>query len=106
MGWWGWSARGAAASARACPALARYGWHFPEMTKVVADNVAYARAIRLMGVRTVAAGTDFSEALDEETEAALKAAALVSMGTEINDQDCEHIGALADQARVLGREGV
>lgn len=24
-----------------------YGWHFPEMTRIVADNVLYARAVRL-----------------------------------------------------------
>lgn len=23
-----------------------YGWHFPEMTRIVADNVTYARAVR------------------------------------------------------------
>jgi RNA processing factor Prp31 len=22
-----------------------YGWHFPEMTKIVADNIAYAKAV-------------------------------------------------------------
>ena len=78
-----------------------YGWHFPEMSKVVPDNVAYAKAIRLMGVRTSAAGTDFSEALDEGVEAELKAAALVSMGTEISPQDVAHITALADQVIAL-----
>ena len=28
-----------------------YGWHFPEMTKIVGDNIAYAKAVRgdLMG---------------------------------------------------------
>jgi len=26
-----------------------YGWHFPEMAKIVTDNVAYAKTIRLMG---------------------------------------------------------
>ena len=24
-----------------------YGWHFPEMTKIVADNIAYAKAVRV-----------------------------------------------------------
>ena len=24
-----------------------YGWHFPEMTRIVADNVLYARAVSL-----------------------------------------------------------
>lgn len=26
-----------------------YGWHFPEMAKIIVDNIAYAKVIRLMG---------------------------------------------------------
>jgi nucleolar protein 58 len=26
-----------------------YGWHFPEMVKIVSDNLAYAKVIKLMG---------------------------------------------------------
>jgi len=74
-----------------------YGWHFPEMTKVVADNVSYAKAMKFMGTRDRAAGLDFSGILTEEVEAGLKAAALVSMGTEISPDDLANIGALADQ---------
>jgi nucleolar protein 58 len=28
-----------------------YGWHFPEMTKIVADNIAYAKAVRTNALR-------------------------------------------------------
>ena len=28
-----------------------YGWHFPEMTKIIQDNMQYAKAVLLMGVR-------------------------------------------------------
>ena len=37
-----------------------YGWHFPEMTKIVGDNIAYAKTVKLMGTRDKAAGIDFS----------------------------------------------
>eukprot|EP00887_Chlorella_sp_A99_P002605 scaffold6.g2605.t1 len=74
-----------------------YGWHFPEMTKIVADNIAYAKTVKLMGTRDRAAGIDFSEFLDEEVEAALKDAAVVSMGTEVSAEDVLNIGALCDQ---------
>ena len=30
-----------------------YGWHFPEMGKIVTDNLAYARTVKHMGMRTV-----------------------------------------------------
>jgi nucleolar protein 58 len=26
-----------------------YGWHFPEMGKIIVDNIAYAKCINLMG---------------------------------------------------------
>jgi len=74
-----------------------YGWHFPEMSKVLNDNLLYARCIQLMGMRTAAAATDFSEVLDEQQEADLKAAAVVSMGTEVSASDMLHISALAEQ---------
>jgi nucleolar protein 58 len=78
-----------------------YGWHFPEMTKIVGDNVQYAKAAKTMGTRDLAADIDFSEFLEEETESALKEAALVSMGTEISGEDVTNISALCDQVIAL-----
>ena len=74
-----------------------YGWHFPEMGRIVNDNVAYARVILGMGMRTNAANADLAEILPEEIETAVKAAAEVSMGTEITTEDLENIQALAEQ---------
>lgn len=74
-----------------------YGWHFPEMGKIVNDNLAYARVILSMGMRTSAAKADLAEILPEEIEAAVKAAAEISMGTEITTEDLENIQALAEQ---------
>lgn len=74
-----------------------YGWHFPEMGRIVNDNVAYARVILSMGMRTSAAKADLAEILPEEIETAVKAAAEVSMGTEITTEDLENIQALAEQ---------
>ena len=50
-----------------------------------------------MGMRTSAAETDLSDVLPEEIETAVKAAAEVSMGTEITDDDLDNIKALAEQ---------
>ncbi|KAJ3571186.1 hypothetical protein NP233_g3916 [Leucocoprinus birnbaumii] len=74
-----------------------YGWHFPEMAKIISDNIAYAKVIRHMGFRSNAASTDFSSILPEDLEAVLKAAAEISMGTEISDSDIDHINSLCDQ---------
>ncbi|KAG8629261.1 hypothetical protein KVT40_003126 [Elsinoe batatas] len=74
-----------------------YGWHFPEMAKIINDNLAYAKVILKMGVRSNAVSTDLSDILPEEIEGAVKAAAEISMGTEITDEDLMNIQALAEQ---------
>ncbi|KAL8686239.1 MAG: hypothetical protein Q9224_005511 [Gallowayella concinna] len=74
-----------------------YGWHFPEMARIVNDNLAYAKIIIAMGMRTNAANADLAEILPEEIETAVKAAAEVSMGTEITSEDLDNIRGLAEQ---------
>ncbi|KAG5976179.1 Nucleolar protein 58 [Claviceps cyperi] len=74
-----------------------YGWHFPEMAKILNDNLAYARVIIAVGMRTNVSDTDLSEILPEEVEIAIKAAAEISMGTEIMEEDLENIKLLAEQ---------
>ena len=74
-----------------------YGWHFPEMVKLIVDNLAFAKTVKHMGFRTNCATTDLSDILPEDLESALKVAAEVSMGTEISDEDIENITYLCDQ---------
>ncbi|XP_045814930.1 probable nucleolar protein 5-2 [Trifolium pratense] len=78
-----------------------YGWHFPELTKIIQDNIQYARSVKLMGDRINAAKLDFSEILTEEVEAELKEAAVISMGTEIGELDLANIRELCDQVLSL-----
>ncbi|KAJ1567250.1 Nucleolar protein 58 [Cladochytrium tenue] len=74
-----------------------YGWHFPEMTKIIVDNLAYAKVVKTMGFRSNAADTDLSTVLPEELEKEVKDAAEISMGTEISDEDITNITHLCDQ---------
>jgi len=74
-----------------------YGWHFPEMGKVVTDNLAYAKTIKKMTYRTNCATTDFSDILPEEIEQQLKEFAEVSMGTAVGEDDMDNILQLANQ---------
>ncbi|KAJ6021703.1 Nucleolar protein 58 [Penicillium herquei] len=74
-----------------------YGWHFPELAKILNDNIAYSKLVLKMGMRTNWETVDLSEILPEEIEAAVKSAADRSMGTEISEDDLENIQALADQ---------
>ncbi|CAN6226483.1 unnamed protein product [Urochloa humidicola] len=78
-----------------------YGWHFPELTKIVTDNIQYAKVVKLMGNRANAANLDFSEILADDVEAELKEAAVISMGTEVNDIDLLNIRELCDQVLAL-----
>ena len=74
-----------------------YGWHFPEVAKIINDNVAYSKVVLQMGMRTNSKDTDLSEILPEEIEGAVKAAAEISMGTEITEDDLDTIKSLAEQ---------
>ncbi|KAF0290149.1 Nucleolar protein 58 [Amphibalanus amphitrite] len=74
-----------------------YGWHFPELTKIITDNIAFVKTVNKMGVRTNALDTDFSDILPEDVEEAVKKAAEISMGTEIADTDIDNIRHLCEQ---------
>lgn len=74
-----------------------YGWHFPELAKIVQDNILYAKTVKFMGDRSNAVKLDFSEILSEEIETELKEAAMISMGTEVSDLDHMNIKDLCNQ---------
>lgn len=74
-----------------------YGWHFPELGKLIADNSAYARVVDKMGMRSKAAECTFTDVLPPETDEDIKQAAQISMGTEISDEDVMNIRALCAQ---------
>merc|ERR1712216_13062 len=78
-----------------------YGWHFPEMSRVVSDNTMYAKVVNEMGMIKNAATCDLSDVLPEDIEADLKQAAQVSMGTEISEEDMENINLLCTQSLAL-----
>ncbi len=74
-----------------------YGWHFPELSKIITDNLIYAKTVRAIGMRHKTAETELSQILTDEIEKEVKDAAEISMGTEINEEDEEYILHLAEQ---------
>mmetsp|Transcript_113718 Transcript_113718/g.223034 ORF Transcript_113718/g.223034 Transcript_113718/m.223034 type:complete len:514 (+) Transcript_113718:72-1613(+) len=79
-----------------------YGWHFPEMAKILNDNMFYARCVLRMGMRINCKNCDFSDILaDEAVESTLKKTAETSMGTEISEMDLLNIKSLCDQVIAL-----
>ncbi|EFA00147.1 Nucleolar protein 58-like Protein [Tribolium castaneum] len=74
-----------------------YGWHFPELGKIITDNVAFVKTVKIIGTRDNTASSDLSDILPEEIEEKVKEAAEISMGTEISDDDILNIQNLCDQ---------
>ena len=75
-----------------------YGWHFPEVGKILSDNLTYAKVILKMGMRTNAKNIEFgTDLLTPEDEAHIKEAAEISMGSEISQEDELNIKELCTQ---------
>merc|ERR1712139_222273 len=75
-----------------------YGWHFPEMGKIITDNLAYARVVKHMGMKARAKDTNFEKVnVPDEIAAEVRAAAETSMGTEITDEDYANILTLCER---------
>lgn len=74
-----------------------YGWHFPEVGKIIADNLTYAKVVQAIGMRTNTKHTNLSEILTPEDEAHVKEAAEISMGSEISTEDELNIKELCAQ---------
>lgn len=69
-----------------------YGWHFPELSKILPDHMTYVRTILTIGMRSAATDVDLSEVIeDEETANKVKEYSEISMGTDIADEDLENI---------------
>jgi nucleolar protein 58 len=49
-----------------------YGWHFPELAKILNDNETFCRVVKVMGDRTKATVTDFEGVLEPEMAEELK----------------------------------
>lgn len=77
--------------------MIRYGWHFPELSKLITDNIAFVKIIKLVGKREFMSDTDLSDILPEDVEEKVKEAAEISMGTEISEEDILNIQALCDE---------
>jgi nucleolar protein 58 len=73
-----------------------YGWHFPEMAKIILDNITYSKIVLIMGTRENLASMDLSATLAPQIEKELKEASFISLGTEISVEDLVNIRQLCD----------
>jgi len=80
-----------------------YSWHFPELVKIVSDNIVYARCVQLIGDKSKLSEESLAELEkivgDEQTAKNILDAARTSMGTGIEEIDLINIRSFA--ARVV-----
>jgi nucleolar protein 58 len=76
-----------------------YSWHFPELERIVSENITYARVVLRIGRKNRLQNADFSieDLIPEDVEADVRKAAEISMGSDILDEDELNIRALAQQ---------
>jgi nucleolar protein 56 len=81
-----------------------YGWHFPELARIVKDNAAYARVAQAIGSRSTLTEEKRPAldaiTLDEDVTAAIFEANRVSMGMDISDIDLANVDHFT--ARLVG----
>ncbi|CAI2729672.1 unnamed protein product [Schistosoma spindalis] len=73
-----------------------YGWHFPELSKIVLDNVTYVKVVKRIGHRANSS-VDLSDLVPDEIASQIREASIVSLGTEVIDEDITMINELCDQ---------
>jgi len=78
-----------------------YGWHFPELIKIVSDNLTYARLVLAIGDKSTLTNDrlhDIAALVEEDGEKAqaIIDAAKVSMGLQITPEDLEIVKGFAE----------
>jgi len=75
-----------------------YGWHFPEMAKIVTDTIVYSKVVLKVGLRTNFRAVDMSDVIEDEAVIqSVKETAEISMGTELAEMDLANIKSLATE---------
>lgn len=68
-----------------------YGYHFPELTKTITDNLVYTKIVKKLGMRENYEQIDLTDLVGEELNREIKIAAEISMGTEVTEEDIQSI---------------
>eukprot|EP00998_Keelungia_sp_KM082_P003656 NODE_1455_length_1328_cov_77.321399_g1442_i0.p1 GENE.NODE_1455_length_1328_cov_77.321399_g1442_i0~~NODE_1455_length_1328_cov_77.321399_g1442_i0.p1 ORF type:complete len:395 (-),score=120.83 NODE_1455_length_1328_cov_77.321399_g1442_i0:77-1261(-) len=74
-----------------------FGWHFPEMQKIILDNMQYARVVLKCGTRAKIQASDLSDIISSDLESDVKQAAKLSMGTALTKSDQKSICQLCTE---------
>jgi len=85
-----------------------YSWHFPELGRLVKDNILYAKIAQLIGSRSSFGEdnlADLASALndDEDLASQILDASRTSMGMDISDFDLANVNHFATRLLALGK---
>jgi len=83
-----------------------YSWHFPELVKIVNDNILYARLVKLLQNRKNINREDHFSGMmeilgDEQKVELVLQASKTSMGYDISEYDMKHISGFAERVSHL-----
>ena len=78
-----------------------YGYHFPELAKVIQDGPSYVKVVNRIGLRQNYQTIELTDIIGEELEIEVKTAAEISMGTDITEEDLGFILGLVNQIQEL-----
>ncbi|KAF2241998.1 Nop domain-containing protein [Trematosphaeria pertusa] len=83
-----------------------YGWHFPELSRIVSDNDQYAKAVLKIGDKARLTDDDLHDLAsvvndDESVASAIIKAARTSMGRDLSEADMEIVMASAKRTASL-----
>jgi nucleolar protein 58 len=74
-----------------------YGWHFPELSGLVSDNITYARCVERFETRDKLKNSDLSGLLDKNLVKNIVEASEISSGVKIFRDDLDSILSLCNQ---------
>ncbi|KAF2482034.1 hypothetical protein BDY17DRAFT_300144 [Neohortaea acidophila] len=85
-----------------------YGWHFPELVRIVSDNQKYAQCALFIGHKTSLSEDSLHELAalvddDASIARAIIEAAKVSMGQEISEEDMQNVMLFAKRTADLAK---
>ena len=79
-----------------------YGWHFPELGKMLTDNLTYVEVVKNCRQRSNFSSTTLSEFIaSEKLRHEIVDVAALSMGCDMADDDMENILTLCNQVLLL-----
>mmetsp|Transcript_1001 Transcript_1001/g.2180 ORF Transcript_1001/g.2180 Transcript_1001/m.2180 type:complete len:400 (+) Transcript_1001:1359-2558(+) len=74
-----------------------YGWHFPELSNLISDNILFAKTVALIETKTRVPFLDLSEYFSSNLSNEIKEASQISIGVDIFGDDLACILSLSGQ---------